>query len=188
MILFMVLAATGVPAAQSGRMPIAVADLEATGVRVSDARTLTNQLHTELFRTGIFDILERQEMATVLREQGFQQAGCVSTECIVEMGQLVGVRQIVAGNIGKLGGKYILNVRMVDVSTGRVLATSSESCTCPLEDLTSTIEKVALALSGVERRERITVKFSKNRSIKKKEHAHGHRGHSRGCLQGQAYA
>jgi hypothetical protein len=150
------------------KVPVGVVDLDPSGIKKSEAVTLTNKLRTELFRTGIFEILERKEMHDILTEQGFQQSGCVSTECIVEMGQLIGVKQIVAGNIGRLGEKYILDVRMVDVGTGRMLATGSEECTCPLEDLTYIIEKVALKLSGVERRERVTIKYTKSRKLKEK--------------------
>ena len=45
----------------------------------------------------------------MLKEQGFQQSGCVSSECAVEAGKLLGVDQIVTGSIGKIGSYYTVS-------------------------------------------------------------------------------
>ncbi|NIV04449.1 hypothetical protein GWN26_14740 [Candidatus Saccharibacteria bacterium] len=37
----------------------------------------------ELFNTGKFRVLERAKMKEILKEQGFQQTGCVSTAWVV---------------------------------------------------------------------------------------------------------
>ena len=56
-------------------------------------------------------MMERGLMDEILTEQGFQQTGCASDECIVEMGKLVGVKQIIGGSINSnLPRLYILNV------------------------------------------------------------------------------
>jgi TolB-like protein len=154
--------------AEVKKTPIAIVDLEPAGISESDAKTLTNQFRKELFRTGIFDIMERNRVQEILTEQGFQKSGCVSDRCIVEIGQLIGVEQMVTGNIGSLGSKYILNVRLVDVASGRIMENASEECSCRLEDLTSILERAALKLSGVQRGERVTIKFSRNSKLREK--------------------
>ena len=37
-------------------------------------------------------------MDEVINEQGLQQSGCVSNECAIEIGQLVGVEKIIGGS------------------------------------------------------------------------------------------
>ena len=159
-VLFLLLINVGIGLGQSQKIPIAVIDLDASGVSSSEAKTLTDRLSTELFSIGTFDVMERDKMAEILQEQGFQLSGIVSTEHMIEAGELIGVRHIVAGSIAKLGSKYLLNVRVVDVKTGKILAAASEECTCPLEELTGAMDKVALKLSGVDSREKITIKYS----------------------------
>ena len=50
---------------------IAVLDFEGDGVSQSEAKTLTNRLRNEMFKTGVYIVLERGKMDEVLKEQGF---------------------------------------------------------------------------------------------------------------------
>ena len=81
---------------------IAVLQFDAENVSTSEAKILTNRLNDELFNFGKFTVIERAQIEPVLKEQGFQQSGCVSSECAVEAGKLLGVYQIVTGSIGKI--------------------------------------------------------------------------------------
>jgi len=66
--------------------------------------------------------MEREEMKQILAEQGFQQSGACSDEaCMVQPGKLLGVQQIIAGSIGKVGSMYLINLRMFDVTTGKLI-------------------------------------------------------------------
>jgi curli biogenesis system outer membrane secretion channel CsgG len=92
---------------------IAVMDLEGRGVSTFEAQTLTDKLRGELINTGKFTVVERGKMEDILKEQGFQQTGCTSEECIVEMGQLIGVSQMIAGSIGKVGSTFLVSIRLI---------------------------------------------------------------------------
>ncbi len=74
---------------------IAVIDLEGIGISKDETNLLTNRLRNELVKTKAFRVVERQEMSKILKEQKFQASGCTSTECAVEIGQLLGVERIV---------------------------------------------------------------------------------------------
>ena len=54
-------------------------------------------------------------MGEVLKEQGFQQSCCTSNECVVEVGQLLGVQQMISGSIGKVGDIFTVSVRIIDI-------------------------------------------------------------------------
>lgn len=100
---------------------IAVNDLKGDGLTNSELSIFSNRVRTELFNTGKFTVMERGEMDMILKEQEFQQSGaCDESSCMVEMGQLLGVSKIVAGNIGKINNFYTISLRIVDVSTGQV--------------------------------------------------------------------
>lgn len=106
--------------------PVALADLSAQGVAVTEATVITDQLRTALASTQRFAVVERTEMESVLREQGFQQAGCVSDVCAVEIGQMLGVRRMVVGTLGQAGKYVLLNLRFVDVQSGQIVYSLSE--------------------------------------------------------------
>jgi hypothetical protein len=89
--------------------------------------------------------MERGEMESILKEQGFQQSGvCTDKSCIVEMGQILGVKQIFAGSIGKIGGMYTISTRMIDVATGEVRFSVTLDCKCAISDvLTKSVPSIA---------------------------------------------
>lgn len=74
-------------------------------------------------------------MDDILKEQGFQQTGCVSKECIVEVGQLIGVEHIVGGSISKLGELYSVFARIVNVKTGEIIQMVNYDHKGDIEDL-----------------------------------------------------
>jgi len=132
---------------------VAVSDLTGQGLDVSSASILSDRLRNELFNTGVFTVLERGQMDEILKEQGFQQSGCTSDACAVEIGQLLGVQYLVIGSIGKIGQTFTINVRMIDVTTGRIVLTANTDCRCEIDLLLSksTIdisEKLARGIGG----------------------------------------
>ena len=105
-------------------IPVAVMDFDGRGISEIEAAALTDRLRNELFRLGAFEVVERGMMENILTEQDFQLTGCTSNECLVEVGQLLGAKQIVGGSISKVGGTFTVSARIVDVETGRVLRVS----------------------------------------------------------------
>ena len=74
----------------TGKLVVAIIDLEGRGISALEAQTLTDRMRSELVSTGAVTIVERGQMAEILDEQGFQQTGCVSSECAVEVGKTAG--------------------------------------------------------------------------------------------------
>ena len=74
--------------AQHNKIPIAVVDLEASGVTVAEAKTLTDRLRMELVSIGKFEVMERDKMGAILKEHGLQQTICMGDECILDIGRL----------------------------------------------------------------------------------------------------
>jgi hypothetical protein len=136
------------------RIAVAVLEHDAAGVTQAEAEIISDRLRTELFKTEKFTVLERDKMNDILSEMGFQQSGCTSNECAVEIGKLIGVQLMFAGKIGKIGNMYTINSRMIDVQTGKVLRIAVDDCKCPIEDvLTTSVTKVANILSGTTKQE-----------------------------------
>jgi len=100
---------------------IAVIDFDARNISVGEVVTLTDRFRDELIKTNQFTVIERGKMEEVLKEQGFQQTGCVSDECVVEVGQLIGVEQMVGGSIGKVGNIYSVSARIIEVASGKII-------------------------------------------------------------------
>ena len=109
----------------SGKMNVAVSDLSAEGVSQSDASIVADWLRGALVSSGAYTVVERSAMQKVLSEQAFQQTGCTSAECAVKLGKLLNVQRMIVGSFGKFLDSYVLNVRVVDIETGRVVSSDT---------------------------------------------------------------
>jgi TolB-like protein len=112
--------------AQERKIPtIAVMPLSGPGLDAAASQAITDGLADELIKTGKVRVMERSQMESILKEQGFQQSGaCDGSECAVQIGKLLSIEQMIVGSVGKLGNSYSVMVRSVDVKTGEVVATS----------------------------------------------------------------
>lgn len=127
---------------------IAVLDLNGPSMSKEEITLLSDRLRLQLFQTRAYKVLERAQMDAILKEQGFQQSGsCDDQACVVEAGQLLGVQQIVAGSIGKLGNTFMLNIRLIDVRTAALVRTVSRDCPCPIEGIIPILKEIAVSLA-----------------------------------------
>ncbi|MFC1620162.1 CsgG/HfaB family protein [Candidatus Neomarinimicrobiota bacterium] len=132
---------------QAEKLNVAVIDLDAISISVTEAVTLTNRLRVELFRTGRFMVLERSKMNEILDEQGFQETGCTTSDCLVEVGQLLNMQQMVSGSVSKFGEVYSIELRIFDVATGVIVGAAVEDVTGSLSDvLTSGMHNAVVKL------------------------------------------
>ncbi|OGJ91390.1 MAG: hypothetical protein A2268_00095 [Candidatus Raymondbacteria bacterium RifOxyA12_full_50_37] len=131
---------------------VALNTLDAKGITKNEADVLTSKLRSELIATAGFTVLERDKMDEILKEQGFQQTGaCTQSECLVEMGQLLGVTHVIAGSLGKIGETYSINVRLISVKTGAIVRDVSQTYKGSIDDvLTSQMNIVAKKLAGIK--------------------------------------
>ena len=130
---------------------VAVLQFDADNISESEVRILTNRLNTEIFNIGKFVVIERSQMEEIMKEQGLQQSGCVSSECAVEVGKLLGVDAMITGSMGRLGSLYTISARMIDVESGRILNTVSKDVSGSIDILlTKTMTEIAAELSGTQ--------------------------------------
>ena len=144
---------------------IAVLDLDGTGLRDDDVQFLSNRLRTELFETGKFNVLERDQMNAILKEQGFQQSGCTTIDCAVEIGQLLNVQQMVGGSIGKIDDIYSITLRLIDVKSGAIIKTATRDHEGKLSTMLTEVIPVVSQLLAFEKEESDEIKDVKKEEI-----------------------
>jgi len=147
---------------------IAVLNLDAHGISEFEVATLTDRLRNELVNTQKYRVLEREKMDEILEEMGLQQSGCTSNECLVEVGKLINVQQMVGGSIGKVGKTFTVSLRIIDVEKGEIVKTETEDYKGEIDYLlTDIIPTLAGNLaSEVKLNIKKTPKYIPNRSSK----------------------
>ncbi len=107
------------------RVLTGVLELDNNNVDAGEARAIAERLRLYLSREEMFDVLERSRMESILNEQGFQLSGaCDTEECIVQIGTMLGAQKMVAGSVSRVGTLYTLQVRIIDIGTGRIEETA----------------------------------------------------------------
>ncbi len=128
---------------------LAILDFEASGVSAIEATAISDRLRTYLVQAARYQVVERGQMLEILKEQDFQLTGCVTTECAVEIGQLVGARYILLGSVAKIGNLFTMNARIADIETGSIVNTAAHDHTGDIGDLLSAgIQELSILISG----------------------------------------
>lgn len=147
--LFTLFMLTAVLLSQNNKRTLAVMDFDGFGMSSYEAQTLTERLRTVAVEIGTYIIVERGAMDEILKEQGFQQSGCTSDECIVEVGELMGVEYMLGGTIGKVGNTFTISMRIINVESAEVEKTASYDMTGEIDKLlTEGMREAAYMIMG----------------------------------------
>ena len=88
-------------------------------------KLLSEELTTRLFRTGRFQIIERQMLARVLEEQKLGASGVVDESTASRLGRLLGADALAIGTLADLGSTVRVNARLISSETGSVLGVAT---------------------------------------------------------------
>lgn len=86
---------------------------------------LSEELVSKLFASGRFKIIERNHISKAIDELKFGASGFVGEEFEKNVGEMVGADAIVTGTIAELDSAVKINIRVIDVEKGTVLATAN---------------------------------------------------------------
>jgi hypothetical protein len=99
-------------------------------------RSVASILANEFARLDNVTIIERGQIEKLMAEQKLQQSGAISESSAVELGEILGADAVIVGEISDYvswssiianGSTVSFSMRMIDVKSGKVIATGSES-------------------------------------------------------------
>ena len=150
MLIFCSLIFSSLWAQEQQKLRIAILDFTNTGgLSKQETVTLGNRLSSMLVKTNAFVVLERGQMDDILDEQGFQQAGCTTTECAVEMGRLLNVEKMISGSIGKLGKTYTIDLSLIDVETAQIEKSFFRDFKGEIDGLLNLMQVIATQIAAI---------------------------------------
>lgn len=81
----------------------------------------SERLTTELFKQGDLRIIERTELAEILKEHKLGESGVIDKKTALKMGEIAGVEALIIGSYMNRGTFLALNCRVVDCRSGEVI-------------------------------------------------------------------
>ncbi|MBI4978442.1 MAG: caspase family protein [Spirochaetes bacterium] len=131
----------------SGKSRVGVFAFTGSGVPEADALVATSFLRAELLATGRYDVLDRESMSELLKEQEIQQSGCIEKTCAVEVGRILNMDYMIYGSLVKMNSSVYIIVNQVDVETARVIKIERERI-ATTDDLDGAMRRLAVRLAG----------------------------------------
>ena len=104
------------------RLRVSLMPLEHRGSAGVVADTVYDQLFTALVNQERFQLVERGQLETILREQKLSQTALVDTETAIRIGKIVAADGILIGSVTETPNALEIFTRFVDVETSEILA------------------------------------------------------------------
>lgn len=135
-----------------GKPRVAVFDPATTSDAIdSDTRVAVRELIcSALVNSGGYTILERAMLDKVMKESKFTNSAVVDETQATELGKLAGANKVVLPVLSKVGGKIMLSVKLIDVTTASV-ELQKATVTDP-DNLLADVEPLTAAMLGQEER------------------------------------
>lgn len=134
------------------QLSLAVFDLRALGVPVDLAKSLTQILAAELRQVDHTQVISRTDIVAMLElEAQKRRLDCADDlQCLAEIGGALGVQKLVVGDVGRLGERSLVALRLIDVR-GAVVDQRITEAFLGADDLFSSAVRLAgRRLLGVE--------------------------------------
>jgi len=109
------------------RRKLAVIGFEARGIDADVARTTTYLIESKLGNSELVELIERNQISSVLDELKYQQTG-LTTSNAAKIGQHLNAEYIIIGSINKLGNLLIITTKLVNVQSAKIEGTREVQC------------------------------------------------------------
>jgi hypothetical protein len=93
-----------------------------------------------------FALVERGQLRKVMKEQGFQASGSIDEATATSLGKILGASRIITGQYYQMGDEYVAMVRVLDVTTAKVLRMSK--VTFPKSSSTQALAQTVLEMGA----------------------------------------
>jgi len=133
----------------TGKPIITVLPFSTTKLSESESKLFIDFISNYVHKTEKFEVIDPTQRETILNEIQFSLSGCTTEDCQLEVGRMLSANQIIVGSVGSIGKIYILNMKIIEVETGKTLSTASEQFDS-IEDLIYESEAVVFELVSYE--------------------------------------
>lgn len=100
---------------------------------------IREEISSTIVNTKGYTVVERSQIDKVLMETKFQEEGLVDDSHIGELGRMMGASYVCYGSVSELGSNYYISLKLVDVTTAKVLRQSTNTTKYGINDLIVTI-------------------------------------------------
>ena len=137
------------PVIAMAQKKVAVMEVKAyEGVKPMHAIMIRGGMETAVGNAKGYEVYDRSNFEAIMQEQNFQRSGAVKDTDIKRLGEIAGVQYIIVPEAAVDGNEVYINVRMLDVETGKFGGIHDKLCQCNAADIKQACEELGAELFG----------------------------------------
>ncbi|MCH9696634.1 MAG: SH3 domain-containing protein [Gammaproteobacteria bacterium] len=102
---------------------------------------------TKLVNSRSFKIIEREQLAKVVKEMEMNQTGFIDASDAVEVGKMLHADAIITGSVALLGNQIQINARIIEIESAFVLDADTQSNNYTLRNMSRIVENMVRKFS-----------------------------------------
>ena len=111
---------------QNGKLAVSILDFTGDGVDNRVLRACYQKLETSLIGSNQYIVIAKNQRDEILKEWEWQSSGSCDEECAVEIGDMLGAKYLMFGEIIGFTNLYQVNIKIVNIEKGDVVEKVTE--------------------------------------------------------------
>lgn len=103
------------------KISIGIAPFVGAGALSRTAEQATHVFITTIVQSGLFQIVEREDINRIVAEVELNQSGLVDSANSLEIGKMTSMQLLLSGNLSNNGGRQRIDIKVVDIRSGNVI-------------------------------------------------------------------
>ena len=137
---------------------LAIMNFDSSGISEDVYNILYNKLWNDIDSIGVFIIVEQHQVYDVLEKYKYDRPECATRACAIEMGRLVGVKNVITGSFVSSGDSSSVQAELIMVRDDSTKFSSAGQHVGEIDGLIPHIQIAALQLSGVKPSDALLIK------------------------------
>jgi len=116
---------------------IAVLDFSGENIHKDELIQLSAVFRTELLKMDTLRVMDYDDMSGILKDYGYESPSCNSIECDIISSMLLDQEWLISCHLSKIGDVFLMEARLIDTESGRVINAVTYDYELTLEGLYS---------------------------------------------------
>ena len=129
---------------------VAVFSFEQEGLQQEDYEMFMELLKSELQNSKAIIIVDQNQIDEVILEKNYQNRECKSQDCGIEIGKLIGIKNIIVGSLNQVADTCKIQAQLVNVIEGETEKSVEKTHIGDINEILPKIEIAAWELANLE--------------------------------------
>ena len=137
---------------------LAIMNFDSSGISEDVYNVLYNKLWNDIDSIGVFIMVEQHQVYDVLEKYNYDRPECTTRACAIEMGRLVGVKNVITGSFASSGDSTSVQAELIIVRGDSTQFSSAGQHVGKIDGLIPHVQIAALQLSGMKPSDALLIK------------------------------